>query len=93
MSQIDSVLGDIGADAVKTGMLPSQAIVKLVADKVHTHTHAHTHTRLCSNTFLSILPVCIGLGQEIQGCVCLCVCVCVCVCYIGTAVQRALVSG
>lgn len=32
--QIDAVLGDIGADAVKTGMLPNPAVVELVASKV-----------------------------------------------------------
>ncbi len=32
--QIDAVVGDIGVDAVKTGMLASPAIVELVADKV-----------------------------------------------------------
>lgn len=33
-AQIDSVLGDIGADAVKTGMLFSAEIVRLVADYI-----------------------------------------------------------
>lgn len=32
--QIDSVLGDIGARAVKTGMLPNTEVVELVASKV-----------------------------------------------------------
>ena len=32
--QIDSVLGDIGADAVKTGMLPNAEVVRMVAHKV-----------------------------------------------------------
>jgi hydroxymethylpyrimidine kinase / phosphomethylpyrimidine kinase / thiamine-phosphate diphosphorylase len=32
--QIDSVMEDIGADAVKTGMLSSSAIVRLVASKI-----------------------------------------------------------
>jgi len=32
--QLDSVLGDIGADAVKTGMLYDDAITELVADKL-----------------------------------------------------------
>jgi len=32
--QIDVVLGDIGADAVKTGMLSSAAIIEAVADRV-----------------------------------------------------------
>ncbi|RLB29005.1 MAG: bifunctional hydroxymethylpyrimidine kinase/phosphomethylpyrimidine kinase, partial [Deltaproteobacteria bacterium] len=32
--QIDSVMEDIGADAVKTGMLSSSAIVSLVASKI-----------------------------------------------------------
>lgn len=31
-AQLDSVLGDIGADAVKTGMLASSALVRVVAD-------------------------------------------------------------
>jgi hydroxymethylpyrimidine/phosphomethylpyrimidine kinase len=33
-AQIDAVLGDIGADAVKTGMLSSAAIVEVVADRL-----------------------------------------------------------
>jgi hydroxymethylpyrimidine kinase/phosphomethylpyrimidine kinase len=32
-AQVEAVLSDIGADAVKTGMLPSPDIVKAVADK------------------------------------------------------------
>lgn len=32
--QIDAVLGDLGADAVKTGMLPTAEVVRLVAEKV-----------------------------------------------------------
>jgi hydroxymethylpyrimidine/phosphomethylpyrimidine kinase len=31
-AQIDSVLGDIGADAIKTGMLHDQAVIEAVAD-------------------------------------------------------------
>ena len=34
-AQIDAVVGDIGADAVKTGMLSSSAIIQAVARKVH----------------------------------------------------------
>jgi hydroxymethylpyrimidine/phosphomethylpyrimidine kinase len=34
--QIDNVLGDIGADVVKTGMLPTAEVVELVAKKVGT---------------------------------------------------------
>ncbi len=33
-AQIDSVLGDIGADAVKTGMLANAAIIEVVAEKM-----------------------------------------------------------
>ena len=33
-AQIDAVVSDIGADAVKTGMLSSSAIIRVVADKV-----------------------------------------------------------
>ncbi len=33
-SQIDAVIGDIGADAVKTGMLSSSAIIEAVVEKV-----------------------------------------------------------
>lgn len=33
-AQIDAVMDDIGADAVKTGMLPSAGIVEIVADRV-----------------------------------------------------------
>jgi hydroxymethylpyrimidine/phosphomethylpyrimidine kinase len=36
-AQIDAVMGDIGADAAKTGMLASAAIVSLVADRVRQH--------------------------------------------------------
>lgn len=36
-AQIDAVLSDIGADAVKTGMLSSSAIVGIVADRVVAH--------------------------------------------------------
>ena len=36
-SQIDAVLSDIGADAVKTGMLSSSAIIQTVAEKVREH--------------------------------------------------------
>lgn len=35
--QIDAVLSDIGADAVKTGMLANAGIVDMVADKVKEH--------------------------------------------------------
>jgi hydroxymethylpyrimidine/phosphomethylpyrimidine kinase len=33
-SQIDAVLGDIGADAVKTGMMATAAIIEAVADRL-----------------------------------------------------------
>jgi hydroxymethylpyrimidine/phosphomethylpyrimidine kinase len=33
-AQIDAVLGDIGADAVKTGMLPNSAIIEAVAERI-----------------------------------------------------------
>ena len=36
-SQIDAVVGDIGADAVKTGMLSSSAIIEAVVEKVEQH--------------------------------------------------------
>ena len=36
-SQIDAVVSDIGADAVKTGMLSSSRIIQVVADKVKEH--------------------------------------------------------
>ena len=36
-AQIDAVIGDIGADAVKTGMLSSSAIVGVVADALRRH--------------------------------------------------------
>jgi len=36
-AQIDAVVGDIGADAVKTGMLANAAIVEVVARKVREH--------------------------------------------------------
>ena len=35
--QIDAVVSDIGADAVKTGMLANSGIVRVVADKVTEH--------------------------------------------------------
>ncbi|GAC1665400.1 MAG: bifunctional hydroxymethylpyrimidine kinase/phosphomethylpyrimidine kinase [Candidatus Limnocylindrales bacterium] len=36
-AQIDAVLSDIGADAVKTGMLFSAAIIEVVADRLRAH--------------------------------------------------------
>ena len=36
-SQIDAIMEDIGADAVKTGMLPNAAIIAAVADKIREH--------------------------------------------------------
>ena len=36
-SQIDAVVSDIGADAVKTGMLANSGIIRVVADKVTEH--------------------------------------------------------
>jgi hydroxymethylpyrimidine/phosphomethylpyrimidine kinase len=36
-AQIDAVTADIGAQAVKTGMLANQAIIDIVADKVEQH--------------------------------------------------------
>ena len=37
VQQIDAVLGDIGADAVKTGMLANAAIIEAVADALRRH--------------------------------------------------------
>jgi hydroxymethylpyrimidine/phosphomethylpyrimidine kinase len=39
-AQIDAVLEDIGADAVKTGMLSSAAIIEAVADRLRAHSVA-----------------------------------------------------
>jgi hydroxymethylpyrimidine/phosphomethylpyrimidine kinase len=36
-SQIDAIISDIGADAVKTGMLSSSAVIRTVADKIKEH--------------------------------------------------------
>jgi len=36
-AQIDAIVSDIGADAVKTGMLANSAIIEVVADKVRQH--------------------------------------------------------
>src|ERR1700726_4940573 len=36
-AQIDAVMSDIGASAVKTGMLSSAAIVEAVADRIRHH--------------------------------------------------------
>ena len=36
-AQIDAIVSDIGADAVKTGMLANAAIIEVVADKVRQH--------------------------------------------------------
>ena len=36
-SQIDTVLADIGTDAVKTGMLSSSAIIEVVSEKIREH--------------------------------------------------------
>lgn len=38
VAQLDSVLGDLGADAVKTGMLASPALVHAVAQRLARHT-------------------------------------------------------
>jgi hydroxymethylpyrimidine/phosphomethylpyrimidine kinase len=40
-AQIDAVVEDIGADAVKTGMLSSAAIIEVVADRLKAH-HLYT---------------------------------------------------
>ena len=37
VAQMDAVMGDIGADAVKTGMLSSQEIVEVVASQIQKH--------------------------------------------------------
>ncbi len=37
-AQIDAVMSDIGADAVKTGMLANSGIIRTVAEKVREHT-------------------------------------------------------
>src|SRR5687767_6641665 len=37
-AQIDAVLGDIGAGAIKTGMLSSAEIIETVADSIKKHT-------------------------------------------------------
>jgi hydroxymethylpyrimidine/phosphomethylpyrimidine kinase len=39
-AQIDAVLDDIGADAAKTGMLSSAAIIEAVADRLRAHSFA-----------------------------------------------------
>ena len=39
-SQIDAIMDDIGADAVKTGMLPNAAIIDVVAQKIVEHSVA-----------------------------------------------------
>ncbi|MBX5492457.1 MAG: bifunctional hydroxymethylpyrimidine kinase/phosphomethylpyrimidine kinase [Chloroflexi bacterium] len=36
-AQIDAVVEDLGADAVKTGMLANAAIIEVVAERVHAH--------------------------------------------------------
>ena len=36
-NQIDAIVVDIGADAVKTGMLPNAAIIETVADRIRAH--------------------------------------------------------
>ena len=36
-NQIDAIVDDIGADAVKTGMLPNAAIIETVADRIRAH--------------------------------------------------------
>jgi hydroxymethylpyrimidine/phosphomethylpyrimidine kinase len=36
-AQIDAVVGDIGADALKTGMLANAAIIEMVAEKINEH--------------------------------------------------------
>ena len=36
-NQIDAIIDDIGADAVKAGMLPNAAIIETVADRIRAH--------------------------------------------------------
>ncbi len=36
-NQIDAIVDDIGADAVKTGMLPNAAIIETVAERIRAH--------------------------------------------------------
>ena len=40
-AQIDAVMADIGAHAVKTGMLANKAIIDIVADKIEQHRFKH----------------------------------------------------
>lgn len=40
-AQIDAIMADIGADVVKTGMLSSAAIVRLVVEKAREHSFPH----------------------------------------------------
>ena len=45
-AQIDAILTDIGADAVKTGMLSSSAIIECVADSLRRHDNSPGVSRL-----------------------------------------------
>jgi hydroxymethylpyrimidine/phosphomethylpyrimidine kinase len=54
-AQIDAVLDDIGADAVKTGMLGNARIIRTVADKIRQHGIQH----------LVIDPVMIAKGGQV----------------------------
>ena len=78
--QIDAVLGDIGAQAVKTGMLPNVDVVELVASKVRVcmcvHVWVWAWVCLCVNDVLVWMCVCV-LGC---GCVCVRVCACLWMC-------------
>ena len=65
--QIDAVLGDIGAQAVKTGMLPNVDVVELVASKVRVcmcvHVWVWAWVCLCVNDVLVWMCVeCLVIG-------------------------------
>ena len=47
-SQIDAVVTDIGADAVKTGMLSSTAVIDCVVGKLREAQHRETYRRSCN---------------------------------------------
>jgi len=53
-SQIDAIMTDIGTDSVKTGMLSSSAIIKVVAEKMREH----------SLTNLVVDPVMVAKGGD-----------------------------
>lgn len=57
-AQIDTVLGGIGVNAMKTGMLPSEQVIRLVARKLREYD--------CSNIVIDPVMVCKGTDEVVN---------------------------